>query len=89
MEEWKKAIRLYKIELLKEKTKQEKLLERLQIRLAKLQTAKEIVLQLLNMDLSKINSDIIECKEIIEAHESLIEQTEDGSLDHPYSSDSD
>lgn len=89
MDSWANAIMLIKNELLKEKEVQQKLYQKLQTRMQKLLVAKETVQQIINAAITKLDKDINECKETIEAHQRLIEETENGSFDRQYDSSSD
>lgn len=81
MDEWAKAILQYKKELMKEKAKQEKILRATQKRLNKHKIAKGVVLQLLNGEITKLQAIVNECKEQIDTHKTLLEQSESGYLD--------
>lgn len=89
MKNWTRAVELYKTELVKEKSKQEKELKRLRKRLNKLNISKGIILALLHDEIRKTKAQIEETTQILEAHETLINETEDGTLDNPYDSNSD
>lgn len=83
MDEWIHVIGLYKTELEKEKANQEKRMKNIRKRLNKIKITKGILLQLLNTEISKLKSSINECKEEIETHNTLIEETRNGTLDSP------
>lgn len=89
MEEWTRAINLYREELIKEKRKQGKEKKGLHQRIHGIKIAKSILLQHINAELDKLKSELHECVQKIETHKTLIAETLDGSLDQPYRSDSD
>lgn len=88
MDKWTRAINLYRIELIKEKEVQEKKMKKIQQRMHKVRISRTIVVQCLNAELSKLKSDLDECRERIDAHKTLILDTQNGSLDYPPGSDS-
>lgn len=75
------ALRLYKIELLKEQEKNKITLERLQNRLKRLYISKNIILQSLNKEIRTLKLHIRSTLESIETHDTLIQETEDGTLE--------
>lgn len=80
MNEWTKTIRAYKRNLTKEKRRQEERLRKSQHRLNKCKITKDIILQLLNNEISKLHATVNECKEQIETHKTLLNETKNGSL---------
>lgn len=81
MSTWSEAIELYKTELIKTKTKHEKQLEQSKKRLHKLKITKSIILMMLNKEIRSLKSKIEDQTENIKTHDTLIQETEDGTLD--------
>lgn len=76
------ATRLYKIELLRQQKKNKRELEQLQKRITGLYISKSVILQTLNKEIRTMKSIIRNKRETIETHDTLIRETEDGTLDN-------
>lgn len=75
------ALRLYKVELIKEQAKNKDRLEHLRKCLRNLYISKGVILQSLNKEIRGIKSRVQSTLKSIEAHDTLIRETEDGTLE--------
>lgn len=83
MSNWAQAINLYKQELLKERSRLQNELRLLRQQLNKTRASKGLILTVLNTEIRALAAKIKDHTENIEAHNNLISQTEDGTLDDP------
>lgn len=79
-EEWTSAIRLYKKELIRAQRKNHSQLKRLQNHLKTLNFVKNVIRSTINKEIRETEAKIKDKQEDVEAHDTLIIQAEDGSL---------
>lgn len=83
MTEWSHAIELYQEELKKKRKSLRDELKSLYQSMGKTKSARKVILRNLNSSISELKLRIEDVKKDIEAHNTLIKQTEDGTLSNP------